>query len=610
MSEEEDEWVGPKPPSTESVPPAKKKKKIRVLPHEDLYLENLPSAEYYEKSLMHRDVVTHVLVTRTGFFITASADGIVKFWKKESSSLEFVKLFRCHLCPVKLLVANVSGTRLASMGQDSAIKVFDVVNFDMITMIALPYCASTCEFVHSASSPVAAIAVGDTSSPLLRVYDAHGGSPEPIQTLSDIHFDPVVIIKYNSKYDTVISVDSEGIIEYWRDGGGGYTTANIPCLKFSSKLDTDLFEFVKNKKPPLSLCVSPTGQHFATLSTDRKVRVFKFLTGKLALVFDENVEHAVALQQRTPQIPNMDFSRRLAVEREVEKSGDLGGLVFDDSGYLLFYPTLLGVKVVNIHTGRLVRTIGKPENMRTMMLALYQGSSIKHSSTLTLEQQTADNPNLVPDQPDPTLLTTAYKKNRFYMYTRRDASSRPTETDRDIFNEKPSKEDIIAATDKNEGQRLFEFAILHTSYGDIHIRLFLNECPRTVENFCVHAKNGYFNGHIFHRVIKQFMIQTGDPLGTGTGGESIWGTEFADEFHPSLKHDRPYTLSMANAGPDTNGSQFFITLVPTSWLDNKHTVFGRVVKGMDVIKSIGDAKTHPKTDKPHDDITIVSITAK
>merc|ERR1719341_816874 len=144
--------------------------------------------------------------------------------------------------------------------------------------------------------------------------------------------------------------------------------------------------------------------------------------------------------------------------------------------------------------------------------------------------------------------------------------------------------------------------------GDIVVKLFWQECPKTVENFTVHSKNGYYDATIFHRVIQGFMIQCGDPQGDGTGGESIWGGEFEDEFHRSLKHDRPFTLSMANAGPNTNGSQFFITLVPTSWLDNKHTVFGRVVKGMDVIKSIGDAKTHPKTDKPHDDITIVSIT--
>merc|ERR1712071_353504 len=106
----------------------------------------------------------------------------------------------------------------------------------------------------------------------------------------------------------------------------------------------------------------------------------------------------------------------------------------------------------------------------------------------------------------------------------------------------------------------------------------------------------------FHRAIKGFMIQTGDPLGTGTGGE------FADEFHPSLRHDRPYTLSMANAGANSNGSQFFLTVVPAPWLDNKHTVFGRAVKGMEVIQDISSTKTNPKTDKPYNDISIISIT--
>jgi len=105
-------------------------------------------------------------------------------------------------------------------------------------------------------------------------------------------------------------------------------------------------------------------------------------------------------------------------------------------------------------------------------------------------------------------------------------------------------------------------ATIHTTYGDIHIRLFPDAAPKAVENFVTHAKNGYYNGIIFHRVIRKFMIQTGDPLGDGTGGESIWGREFEDEFS-SLKHDKPYTVSMANAGPNSNGSQFFITTEKT-----------------------------------------------
>lgn len=109
--------------------------------------------------------------------------------------------------------------------------------------------------------------------------------------------------------------------------------------------------------------------------------------------------------------------------------------------------------------------------------------------------------------------------------------------------------------------------------GDIHIQLFPGECPKAVENFCVRSRNGYYNGHTFHCIIKDFVIQTGYPTGTGMGGESVWG-EYEGEFHSALQHDRPYTLSMANAGMNTNGSQFFITVVPMPWLDNKHVVFG------------------------------------
>jgi peptidylprolyl isomerase domain and WD repeat-containing protein 1 len=122
----------------------------------------------------------------------------------------------------------------------------------------------------------------------------------------------------------------------------------------------------------------------------------------------------------------------------------------------------------------------------------------------------------------------------------------------------------------------------------------------------VHAREGYYDKCIFHRVIKGFMIQTGDPQGDGTGGESIWGGEFEDEFHRSLKHDRPFTVSMANAGPNTNGSQFFITTVPTPWLDNKHTEFGRVTKGFETVTAIENVRTN-RHDRPIEEVRIENI---
>jgi cyclophilin family peptidyl-prolyl cis-trans isomerase len=126
-------------------------------------------------------------------------------------------------------------------------------------------------------------------------------------------------------------------------------------------------------------------------------------------------------------------------------------------------------------------------------------------------------------------------------------------------------------------------ATLTTDKGDMVVQLFADKTPRTVNNFVFLAREGFYNGVIFHRVIKDFMAQCGDPTGTGMGGP---GYRFADEFHKELKHDKPGILSMANAGPGTNGSQFFITHVPTPWLDGKHSVFGQIVKGLDVLMSI------------------------
>ncbi len=162
------------------------------------------------------------------------------------------------------------------------------------------------------------------------------------------------------------------------------------------------------------------------------------------------------------------------------------------------------------------------------------------------------------------------------------------------------------------------YAIFETSLGSIVCRLFEKEAPKTVENFMGLAegskefrdarggqkvKRPFYNSLIFHRVIPDFMIQGGCPLGTGTGGP---GYSFADEFHPSLRHDRPGKLSMANAGPNTNGSQFFITVAATPWLDNRHTIFGEVVEGQDVAVKIS-ALPRDSSDRPRQPVVIQKV---
>jgi peptidylprolyl isomerase len=147
--------------------------------------------------------------------------------------------------------------------------------------------------------------------------------------------------------------------------------------------------------------------------------------------------------------------------------------------------------------------------------------------------------------------------------------------------------------------------VLQTTKGDIEIRLMPDVAPKTCENFEGLVRKGYYNGTIFHRVIKKFMLQGGDPTGTGRGGQSIWGKPFADEFSKDATFNRPGLVAMANAGPNTNGSQFFITTVKTPWLNNHHTIFGEVVSGMDVVQKIEDVDTD-SSDKPGDEQKIVT----
>src|ERR1700683_1738429 len=161
-------------------------------------------------------------------------------------------------------------------------------------------------------------------------------------------------------------------------------------------------------------------------------------------------------------------------------------------------------------------------------------------------------------------------------------------------------------------------ATLRPSQGTVHIRLFPDHAPKTVRNFVELAEGSrewtdprtrqatsgrLYDGTVFHRVIPRFMIQGGDPLGTGTGGP---GYQFEDEFHPDLKFDRPYLLAMANAGPGTNGSQFFITTVPTPHLNNRHTIFGEVIDGSDVVDKISQVQTG-RNDRPAQDVVIESV---
>lgn len=593
---ESDDDFGPALPS--SVPPKKKRK----LPYESLYVDALPKGVRYSKSLMHKDQLISVTIAPSpaDFIITTSVDGVVKFWKKVATGIEFAKEYKAHEGRIVSSSVSFDGALFATAGDadDNTVKIFDVVTFDLLSILNLQNSASSICWVHRrGSSPILAVAVEKE----ILIYDASGDLQKPIHSISSLHRAPVVAMAYNPAFDCVISADSSGMIEYWQPKD----TYEKPENVFKMKSTTNLFDFKKAKSAPCSITISPSGNQFATISfPDRKIRVFDFASGKLYRSYDESLETITAMQQAGTALQKLDeveFGRRMAVERELDSPSLRSriNVAFDESGHFIAYGSLLGVKVINTFTNRVMKAYGKDEPFRALNVALYQGVPQK-KEVVTVSMAASANPLLnEAETRDPMLFATGYAKVRFYMFTNDDDISKST---RDVQNEKPR---VLGGKKKEEKQvQSGTSATLHTNYGDIHIRLFPDKAPKAVENFVTHSRNGYYNNTIFHRIIRKFMIQGGDPLGDGTGGESIWGKEFEDEFS-DLKHDKPYTVSMANAGPGTNGSQFFITTEKTPWLDNKHTIFGRAYQGMDVIHQIENAKV--RKEKPEEDIKIVNI---
>lgn len=622
------------PSSPPSAASAKRRRKERpgAAQREAVALARLPSAASYERSYMHRDHVTHVAIGPSQFLVTGSRDGAIKFWKKTAGGIEFVKLYRAHLCAVAGLAVSANGFLLASVAEDGEAKIFDVLSFDMIHSLRLEEPPLACEWVHPRAAAKGMLAVSGSRTGAVRVYKADAESGAPPALVVRAHSRPVHLLRYNEAAGHVVSADASGAVECWDAATGECPPPRGLAYRFKS--DTDLFEFARRKTVPVSLDVSRDGRLVAAAGADGVVRVFRHATGRMVRAYDESPAASAAAQQAggddgTPlRLEPIDFGRRMAVERDLDAarasaSADARpppcNAVFDESGQFLVYPTMLGVKVVCLRTNRLARLLGKDENLqRFLRVALFQG--IPRAAGQSAEAEAgaglvrASATAVAAAAEDPAVFCLAFRDERFYWFSRREPADGGSE--RDVLNERPTRDDTAAAAAASAsavgGPRSriagVTGAVLHTTMGDVRLDLFAKDCPRTVENFVVHSREGYYAGTVLHRVIKGFMLQGGDPRGDGTGGESIWGGKFEDEIRPHLRHDRPGTLSMANSGPNTNGSQFFVTAAKTPWLDRKHTVFGRVrdAASMEVVRAIERVETD-RRDRPLSEVGIVSV---
>lgn len=653
--DDDDVMVGPaRPPTAQDMPATKRRK---LLPESDAraFLSALPEAAMYFRSYLHRDVVTRVAAAPSlGFFITASRDGHLKFWKlsrdaqgvrrggdplsvgaaksgqQQCEDIVFVKHYRGHASEVSFLCVSADDASCATGGEDRTVKVYDVATYDMMLMIRTRFQPGRGTFLSATKGePRSRLAVSDARSPDVHVYDVSSACAEPLCTFRP-HAKPVACMVVLHAARIVVSADASGAIDYWHadaaaagldDGVASLTVSKEDGLLFSSRFETDLLSIARARGKVMSIAASPRGEHIACYCSDWRVRIFAVRSGKLYRSYDESLDAAAAMQRGGPEsmrLDPVDYGRKAAAERELlERSMEAGpacdtvpSLCFDDSGNFVIYPTLFGIKVVNIISNRCSRVLGAVEHTeRFVQVALLQGGPAR-SRGGSLARLPGQNESKQAPPPDAVLAATSFEKHRVFFFGRHEPEDTGEAAEaRDVFNERPPQEELADEGDVKPAASTTHArsAVLHSTLGDIHVDLHPTECPKTVENFTVHSRNGYYDGLIFHRVIKGFMIQTGDPLGDGTGGTSIWGTDFEDEFNRKLKHDRPGILSMANAGPNTNGSQFFITTVATPWLDNKHTVFGRVTKGLDVVQSIERTGTDA-ADKPFDDVKISSIT--
>ncbi|EPY50011.1 WD repeat containing cyclophilin family peptidyl- prolyl cis-trans isomerase Cyp9 [Schizosaccharomyces cryophilus OY26] len=591
------------------APPLKKIKKQNQF---SSLLENIPNAARYRRSFMHKDTLHSCYSTKSNLILTISYDGHVKFWHKTTDGIEYIKDFPTHNGKIISTYLSKDERILATCADDNTVKVFDIDSIDMVNIIDLDFVPNDLVAFSTPSMKEEMLAVSDANTPLVYFFDLEGDGNVLYSVKK--HSFPVHVLEYINSLNCMLSVDKGGMVEYWcpeepfqKPNGQGI---------FELKSQTDLYIFKKTKSIPSSIQISPSEKIFSSISyPDWKVRVFDVKSGRILLEFDEHPLNAAKEMEQALEkedvnslyfMNQVEFGRRLAIERDIERSGWMADTIaiFDESENYIIYGSILGVKIQSISDGSLVRVLGRDESIRFVKVSLYQGAP-KKGKMASLEIMASNNP-LVEEsfRKDPTLFCTAWKKQRFYLFGSADENI--TLTDRDTLNEHTVG--LTKESNKPEERTalLGKAAVLHTTQGDISIKLLPEEAPKAVQNFTTHAVNGYYDNTIFHRIIKNFMIQGGDPLGDGTGGESIWGKDFEDEFSPNLKHDRPFTVSMANSGPNTNGSQFFITTDLTPWLDGKHTIFGRAYAGLDVVHRIEQSETD-KYDRPLESTKIINI---
>ncbi|KAH0794729.1 peptidyl-prolyl cis-trans isomerase CYP71 [Histomonas meleagridis] len=543
----------------------------------DVLLSRLPSAEMYYRSYMHVDQVLFVTYSeQIDFFISMSIDGVIQFWHKTETDIEFVRKINTKDGPFNSFSVSHDGKYIATSSKNGRICVFDIPSFDLVSKYDFSVPDSIIvNFLHNPAIPIYELAITFSSKTTIAVIDClekvNNNEPPKIIREFEIHHSPITCMAHIDALNCSVSCDKEGLIEFWDSEG------QTPKFDYQMKLDTDLFILAGSSLTAVSIAVSSNGKYIAICASDWCVYIFNIHSGKLVRKIRETFDPDV-----TYGIEPEDFNARIAAEKQYRNNFDYFSVQFDESNSIIAYPSPFGLKFINIKDGSLLRIIGRVEkHERYNSVAMLQSSM-------------------------PMAILTAFDRQRIYLYTNKN----PESPKRDVFNEKASKEKLQQTVQlrKTANTKWPRVATLHTVMGSIKFEMYPEECPLTVENFVTHARRGYYDNIRIHRVVRDFCIQTGDPTGTGIGGESIWGGTFEDEISPNgHTFDQPGMVGMANSGPNTNASQFFITTAPAPHLNGKHTCWGKVISGMENVHMIEivevDSYHHPKTE-----IKLVNIT--
>lgn len=567
----------------------------------------------YRCSFQHHEPITEIHVTPRGFSpptaITVSAsDGVVKFWRMQKHAhfalsiaesedmrypLEQVRRFKCGALKCRGALSMDGRWFAACSAVDGLLRIFDVALVDVVNIFTLPN------------------AKEDALKQLLWIHR----EAQINRLLVSFQRSTFAYSGSSGEYKAVVVAAAPSDV-------GLFALANKSIFAFAkdqlSIIDADTFESVRSVafKDPFeasSASLSPDASVLAVAcNSDRQIRIFDAHSGRLKMRIDESLEmyqNAFAKGRFYPKFlgraepSQADFDRRMTLEGAIDFHFEP---LFCD-GDCLAIPSPIGIKVISLRDGRIQRVLGGGESqLRFTEASLIEAeASIGSLDSLALEVKSG----AAEDAVDAMWLCVAHSRNRFYAFYEQAATeaagkkkkgSRDFTLGADLEEERelalqrkrpkpapaPSNTPYPLKFVTSEDADSTITAILWTNFGEIRCELFASAAPLAVDNFCQLAERGYYNNCTFHRIIRAFMLQTGDPTGTGCGGESAWGRGFPNDPQSSHTHE-PLCLSMANTGkPCTNGSQFFITTVRCDWLDGRHTVFGRVVKGADVVHKI------------------------